>query len=217
MVYGRRVGDRTLELEASGALQNASLVMRDRQTDSWWSLMSSDAIAGPLEGTRLEELPVGEKTTWGAWRAAHPDTLVLSVDGVEHVASNPYDRYVDSPETYRDVDPADDRLPAKEPIFALRFDGRAWAVPHRVAEGGVLLDLPGAGIKLLLFREPGASVYASTEAWLVKSRAAAGKTIEALRRSAKSEGPGIAPVTDGFDTFWYTWVGVHRDTHVLQP
>ncbi len=170
-----------------------------------------------MKGTRLEELPVGEKTTWGAWREQHPDTLVLSVDGVEHIASNPYDRYFDSAETFRNIGSADNRLPPKEPIFALRHAGQAWAVPHRVAEEGALLDLPGGEAKLLLFREPGAPVYASTEAWLVEPEAAAGKTVDALRRSAKSRGPGITPVADGFDTFWYTWVGVHRDTHVLQP
>lgn len=217
MVYGRSVGDRTLELEPSGALQNASLVMRDRQTDSWWSLMSSDAIGGPLEGTRLRELPVGEKTTWAAWRAAHPDSLVLSVDGVEHIASNPYDRYLDSPWTFRDVGSSDRRLPAKEPIFALRFQGRAWAVPHSVAAGGVLLDLPASEAKLLLFRQPGASVYASTQAWLVESDVAAGKTAVELRRAATSGVAGFLPVAEGFDTFWYTWAGVHRDTGILRP
>ena len=76
MVYGRTVGERTLDLEPSGALLSASLVMRDRQTDSWWSIMTSKAIGGPLEGTALPELPVGEKTTWksqeGATRSLSP-------------------------------------------------------------------------------------------------------------------------------------------------
>ena len=29
---------------------DASLVMRDRETDSWWSIMTSDAIGGELDG-----------------------------------------------------------------------------------------------------------------------------------------------------------------------
>jgi hypothetical protein len=41
----------------------ATLVLRDRETDSWWSIMTSDAIGGELDGTDLEELPFGEKTT----------------------------------------------------------------------------------------------------------------------------------------------------------
>ncbi len=66
--------------------------MRDRETDSWWSIMTSRAIGGPLDGAQLVELPVSTKSTWGQWRRAHPRTLVLSVDGVEYVESNPFDR-----------------------------------------------------------------------------------------------------------------------------
>ena len=84
MVYGRKHGDQELNFEASGALLDASLVMRDRETDSWWSIMTSDAIGGELEGDELEELPLGEKSTWKDWVARHPQTLVLSVEGREH-------------------------------------------------------------------------------------------------------------------------------------
>ncbi len=62
----------------------ASLVMRDRETDSWWSIMTSSAIGGALQGTELDELPIGEKTTWADWRRRYPATLVLSVDGGQH-------------------------------------------------------------------------------------------------------------------------------------
>jgi hypothetical protein len=216
VVYGRTIAGRTLDFEPSGALLQASLVMRDRQTDSWWSIMSSDAIGGPLEGTDLPELPAGEKTTWREWRAKHPGTLVLSVDGVEHVAGNPYDRYLATRETFRDVASPDDRLPPKEPIFAFRLDGRPWAIPHRAVAGGRLVDLPGDRRRLLLFRERGASLYASTEAWLVEP--AAGASAEepaALRAAAKAGKPGFSRL-EGFDTFWYTWAGVNRATGVLR-
>ena len=71
-MYDRKIANRELSFEASGALKKATLVMRDRETDSWWSIMTSNAIGGELEGAELVELPVGEKTTWGAWRARHP-------------------------------------------------------------------------------------------------------------------------------------------------
>ena len=204
MVYGREVKGRTLELEPSGALLQASLVMRDRQTDSWWSIMTAQAIGGPLAGTALPELPVGQKTTWGKWRREHPGSLVLSVAGAEHVATSPYDDYFASERTFRDVATADDRLPLKEPVFAFRFEGKLWAIPHRAVEGGRLVDLPGEGRKLLIFREPHASVYASTEAWLVEPEVtgqAAGA--RALLAAARADGGGFSPV-EGFDTFWYT-------------
>ena len=34
MVYGRKVGEQELSFEASGALMEASLIMRDRETGS---------------------------------------------------------------------------------------------------------------------------------------------------------------------------------------
>lgn len=215
MVYGRQVKGQTLELEPSGALLDASLVMRDRQTDSWWSIMTSDAIGGPLAGTDLPELPVGEKTTWGAWRRAHPETLVLSVDGVEHVADNPYDNYFTSDDTFRDVAAGDDRLPAKEPVLAFRVDGEPWAIPHRAIEGGLLFELPDDRRKLLAFRQPGASVYASSEAWLVEPAAAeelAGAP--ELLAAARAGTSGFSRV-EGFDTFWYTWVAVNEGARLL--
>ena len=56
-MYDRELGDRLLSFEASGALWQASLVMRDRETDSWWSIMTSEAIGGELDGADLVELP----------------------------------------------------------------------------------------------------------------------------------------------------------------
>ncbi len=80
-MYGRRYDGKDLRFEASGGLMHAALVMRDKETDSYWSIMTGDAIAGDLKGTPLEEWPLGEKAQWGDWSARHPDTLVLSVNG----------------------------------------------------------------------------------------------------------------------------------------
>jgi len=100
---------------------DASLVMRDRETDSWWSIMTSDAIGGELNGADLVELPKGEKTTWKDWRQRHPDTLVLSVGGEEHVENNPYDNYFSSDSGFRDIAARDDRLETKAPVFTFQL------------------------------------------------------------------------------------------------
>jgi hypothetical protein len=50
VVYDRQYDDGTLTFEASGALKNAALVMRDRETDSWWSVMAGEAIDGEMTG-----------------------------------------------------------------------------------------------------------------------------------------------------------------------
>jgi len=68
-VYGRSYGGQDLRFEASGGLMHAALVMRDKETDTYWSIMTGDAIAGDLRGTPLEELPLGEKAQWKDWVA----------------------------------------------------------------------------------------------------------------------------------------------------
>ena len=214
MVYGRTIGDRTLDLEPSGALKSATLVMRDRQTDSWWSIMTSSAIGGPLEGTKLEELPVGEKTTWARWRAEHPKTLVLSVAGRQHVESDPYENYFRSDETFRGTRFDDDRLPAKTPIFAFWLEGAPYAVSHAEIAAGRVLASPIADTTLVFYRAPDASIYESSLAWLVRQPFE--PRIDAAQLLADLESGRLVGVRiSGFDTFWYTWAGVNRATHLL--
>lgn len=212
-MYDRRQEDRELNFEPSGALESASLVLRDRETDSWWSLMGSRAIGGSLEGVRLEELDHGEKTTWGEWRERHPSSLVLSVDGVEHVENNPYDEYVTDEGTFRGLEVDDDRLAPKEPIYSFWLDDEPWAVTHESIEGGWATT--EAGRTLVFDREPGASIFRSSEAWLLPDGLDAAEPDGLLRRLRAGEIEG-AEGLGGFDTYWYTWVGVNPSTRLLR-
>ena len=168
MVYDRTVGNEEFSFEASGALLDASLVMRDRETDSWWSIMTSDAIGGELDGTDLVELPRGEKTTWQEWRWQHPDTLVLSVQGEEHIENNPYDNYFASEGTFRDLEIDDRRLAPKDSIYSFWWGDEPYAVPHAAFVGGKVLVVDGWGDqRLFLYRGEGASIFESSQAWVV--------------------------------------------------
>ena len=191
--------------------------MRDRETDSWWSIMSSTAIGGELEGTDLETLSYGEKATWKDWVSRHPETLVLSVDGDEYVDSTHYDNYMASDGTFRDMEVDDERLAAKTPVYAFHHDDRPWAVPHTAFEDGRIFSTRKLGHRgVLLYRAGGAPIYESTRAWLVDPELAArGLPITellALADSGASE--GLEPLP-GFDTFWYTWVAVNRRSKIL--
>ena len=48
----------------------------DHETESIWSQPWGMAIAGPLEGTRLLQIPA-RIIPWNAWVTEHPDTQVL--------------------------------------------------------------------------------------------------------------------------------------------
>ncbi len=235
-MYDRTIANRTLNFEASGGLLDAALVMRDRETDSWWSIMKGASIGGPMEGRGLSELPAGEKAMWGEWRRRHPETRVLSVEGKSHVATNHYENHFTSERTFRNAKVSDERLAAKHPIFAFRLQSLAYAVAHETVAGGYLAtagDSSKAAPQVFLFREPGSSVFATTRAWLVPRgliRSDAGGFVAeprgrgrpkpvrldsaaSLERLAMIDGVSVLP---GLDTYWYTWVAVNRETSLLR-
>jgi hypothetical protein len=114
VVYDRRVGagdgagsdgaaddaGRTLEFGVSGKLADDDLVMYDRETGSEWKQSLGRCIAGELEARELDVLPASV-TTWGRFREADPDGVVLAPPGGEsEVASEG-----DAPAPIDDYDP----------------------------------------------------------------------------------------------------------------
>jgi len=233
VVYGREYDGYVLSFEVSGALKEGSLVMRDRETDSWWSIGTGDAIGGKFEGTRLEELPVGEKVRWGDWRRRHPDAQVLSLDSMEHWPRNAYGDYLKGDRTFASIAAKDERLPAKQPVYCFRMEGRPYAVVHGEAEGGAVFEVPGG--EVFLSRPPGSDPYESTRAYFLADHPDApdGRMTRGTARWVDritglafdesagflepEEGTGDAPRRlTGFDTFWYIWSNINEDTVILE-
>jgi hypothetical protein len=76
VVYDRALGGRTVELGAVG-LEKGVFILYDRQTGTRWSQVSGRATHGRLEGQVLRKRD-STMTTWGRWRALHPDTTVYA-------------------------------------------------------------------------------------------------------------------------------------------
>jgi Protein of unknown function (DUF3179) len=72
-VYDRVVDGRTLTFENSGALWRDTLVLRDRETGTYWTAATGVGLSGPLAGRRLRPVPAAY-TTAMAWRRAFPDS-----------------------------------------------------------------------------------------------------------------------------------------------
>jgi hypothetical protein len=217
VVYARRLGDGDLTFEASGALEGASLVMRDRETDSWWSVMGGRAIGGPLEGEPLRELPIAEKTTWGAWRRAHPGTHVLSVDGRTHDPVDAYAEYFASERTFGDLRPDDARLDPKTPIFAFRWNGAAHAMPFESFSGGRAFDLAD-DLFVYLWRDPDSPARAGSRAWRISAALRArlpedGEAARAIIEAAERAGDEAVRLA-GIDTYWYVWAPRNAGTRL---
>ena len=227
-MYSRDVAGRVRRFEPSGSLYHSALVMQDDATDSYWAVVSSEAIGGTDRGTRLEHLPISEKTTWGDWQAKHPDTVVLSVDGVEDISSNPYENYFASDDTFRNSTSADQRLSDKEPVFAFHLAERPFAVPHKDLSGGWQGD-SGHGT-VFLYRPQNASIYRSTAAYRLEGQGASSRLEKRdgvwfspeLGRFDPESGvfenaAGSLPALDGIDTFWYVWSNYYPRTLILEP
>jgi len=76
MVHDRRVNGKPYIFGNQGGLFMNAMTWWDHQTGSVWSQVWGQAIAGPLKGTTLELIPAAI-IPWSAWKADHPDTLVM--------------------------------------------------------------------------------------------------------------------------------------------
>ena len=77
-------------------LWRRSLVMRDVETESLWSHLLGEAMAGRLKGKTLDILP-SSMTDWKTWKSRHPDTTVVTMSRTARGFTNEIYR---SPEAY---------------------------------------------------------------------------------------------------------------------
>jgi len=223
-VYDREYKGRELRFEASGGLIADSLVMVDKETGSFWSTLGGVSLSGEYEGARLKQVAVSEKIEWQDWVARYPDTLVLSVDGVEHVRVNAYARYLGSSWGFRGSRAEDHRLGTKDSVFGFQRDGRAFAVPFEAFEDGVVFEVDEQ--KVFLYRPRDVEIFYSTLAFVDTGRGFdrleggwthldSGSRFDPARASFLGEKAGEVQRLKGFDTFWFNWSMTHPDTEVL--
>lgn len=69
-------------LRTSGLLTRSNKVMFDLNTFSIFDTFTGEALSGPLRavGTTLEQTTL-VTSTWGEWKAAHPETTIVAEDG----------------------------------------------------------------------------------------------------------------------------------------
>ncbi len=158
VVARRTVDGRRTVFGVSGYLWHSDLVMYDRRTGSLWSQILATAIRGQRTGETLELLP-SVLTTWGDWRASHPDTDVLlppplSNTVVGRVQINYgfdlYERWEKIWERYPEEgefgseEQGDGRLPKRALVLGVRVGETARAYPFNVvSQEGIVNDTVG--------------------------------------------------------------------------
>ncbi len=78
-MHDRRIDGHPFIFGNAGTLFMNAMTWWDHETRSIWSQPWGRAIQGEFKGVELFLLP-SQLTTWGSWRAEHPDTLVMMND-----------------------------------------------------------------------------------------------------------------------------------------
>jgi hypothetical protein len=148
-VLDRRVGGRTLTFENSGALWKDMLVMKDKETGTYWNPATGRALTGPLEGETLTILPAAV-TTAEAWRELYPSTVCLETGELSAVPLRLRLYAMSSWEGVSGGKTADKRFEPKEEVFfvAGRSEALAFTAAQLREKRTVETALEGASITL---------------------------------------------------------------------
>lgn len=193
IAYLSEANGKPLSFGVSGLLYNSDVLLYDRQTDSLWSQILSQAVSGPLKGARLTMVPISH-TTWADWKKRHPGTLVLSTDTgfARDYTRDPYESYVQNASLLFPVKGQSARYHPKEQVIGVEINGKFKAYPFvELSKGPSQVDdtLGGKKITVRFDREHRTgNVYDAT-----------GKEIPSV----------IA--------FWFAWYAFHSDTELYSP
>jgi hypothetical protein len=229
-VYDRQVtDDQTITFGVSGMLYRNGLIMYDHQTESLWSHIMGQSIAGDFNGTQLE-LIAALQTDWASWKERHPDTLVINPgffgrDGYEGYYLRP-SAGVLGRATTPDVD-----LGAKEFVIGVRLAGEVKAYPFRALnQQPVVNDVVGE-VPVVVFFDKGSAAGAVFSPELDDGTLLTFEPSDELEMAVDIEtqsewdiftGSAVTGPLQGTQlaqipitySFWFGWADYHPDTMV---
>ena len=129
MVFDADSAGRGLTFGVSGLLYQSDMLLYDRQTESLWSQVKSEAVTGKMMGRKLKLLP-SSHTTWGAWKKKHPKTLVLTTKtgNRRDYDRDPYKGYATVKRLYFPVNRQSEAYHPKEQVIGVQVGKvfKAW-------------------------------------------------------------------------------------------
>ncbi len=179
-------------LRTSGLLSRSNKVMYDLVTRSVFDTFTGAAVSGPLQdaGVVLKQTSV-VVSTWGEWRAAHPETRIVAEDGGLG-RSYPADplRGRDDEGPIFPIGPADPRLPVQAQVVGvITPDGTPVAFDATQATTTLASGDPVAAEGVELFADGGG----------LRARTKGGEQLATHQ------------------AFWFAWSQFHPDTVVWTP
>ena len=174
----------------SGLLYNSDVLLYDRETETLWSQILSQGVAGPLVGRKLEVLQT-YNTSWQDWKKQYPSTLVLSTNtGYDRDYSrDPYPEYYTSEKVWFPVANTDDAMHPKTKVLGLEVNGKFKAYPFpelKKTKEAVPDELNGMEFLVHYNKKEESAIITDSN-------------------------NNVIPSTT---LFWFAWAAFHPDTHI---
>ena len=235
VAYDPRIRGENYRFQSSGLVYDSRRLLVDEQTGSLWDAFTGRPVAGPLAGSGLvlDRWPL-VTTTWGDWRARHPNTSVLALDtgyvrDYSAGAAIAAERAGEGP-SFPLAGPLDDRLPPKQAIVGVQAAGVARAYPADALRArGIVHDTVGGVAIVLLSEGPGTAVRVYASGALEVSALTPGGDDLILTGDDGNDGTrwfvqerALVSTLDGRayravpaqEAYWYAWSRAHPDTTV---
>jgi hypothetical protein len=190
-------------------------MFEDRTTGSWWRQANGEAVAGPLKGTKLPELPTVQ-VTLKQWLALYPESRIMQADPAfrdEYAKDYAYERG-----TKRGGLTGTDTLPWQEKswVVGIEQNGAATAYDWRALRAQQVINDVVGGVPIVLalgpdrtsffaFRRPSAAVMLT----------ARGDSLvgDGQAYAYNGRGPaGTLTQINASQEFWHSWQTFHPAT-----
>lgn len=165
--------------------------MYDRQTESLWSQVRREAVAGPLTGEKLDVLP-STLTTWDKWHKKYPQTVVMSIETgfSRDYSQDPYADYYESQKGFFSFFTPGPGEEEKALVAGVILDGQAKAYPLKVLRQRKIITDSLGGQQLTLSYNP------ETDQISIQ----------------KDIGDKLVPLV----LYWFVWKGMYPDSEIYR-
>lgn len=234
--YESVAGGRLHRFGTSGLLYRSNKLMFDEATMSLWSTIDGQPVVGSLVGLGMQlTAHAAVTTTWGEWRTAHPDTLVLSLETGhtrDYREGAAYRDYFSNDDLYFRVSNVDRRLKNKAEVLVFTVAGadrarQPVAIAADFLKRNRVYELRHAGQRYVIVTSAqGANrVYDAGAAAARFTRLAsasqvlddAGGRWRVTEESLSSDdGPARLPRVAAQRAFWFGWYAQYPETLLVK-
>ena len=198
-------------------MDHFNAMFEDKNTGSWWRQANGEAIAGPLKGQMLPELPTAQ-TTVSQWFKLHPDSKIMQPDPTYQAKYDSMSRYESG--KGKSTLTKTDTTAWKEKSWVVGVqagkDSKAFdwnklvkqrVINDRVGVTPVAVVIAADNKSFFAFQKPAGQEIAVRNDTLYAQNAA----YNLLGKRVSGDGEDLKRV-NAYQEFWHSWRTFHPDT-----